>query len=217
MHSKFALYVLFVLINCILLGSGDGGDFTSIDVARVTVDSEAPLIVHSLHFGYNHPVTIVIGHSKYIIPFENISELEIDKKSDGFYARVKNISGNEIQGKLDYYWGLVGTTEQAGLKGDFNLEGYNINKKVLAIRTNVDSPPPIREGAIIYPEREPAVFKDKGNNNIINKITTFINNSGNVITNNITNNNVFLEIVLFSLLSFAVLKIVLDILEKRKK
>ena len=207
---------------CVLFASG-GTDASYIDRALVSVDSEAPAIVYSLHFNTNDPVEIIIGRSVYTIPFKDIKELEIYKDANIVKAQLKNVSGKEIDGELKYSWVIAGTTEENGFKGEFRINPDSVN----TIRiTRLDADDDESSQMVSSKQSDNTVKIENygdtnqihGSNVTINEGDTNINSStiyDNKIIKTINNNfNLVVELILFSLLSFGAIKI---ILERRKK
>ncbi|OPY54384.1 MAG: hypothetical protein A4E49_00961 [Methanosaeta sp. PtaU1.Bin112] len=94
----------------------------AIDSALVTIDLQQPVEVNSL--SCNCPnISIIVGYSRYSIPFEDIAVLNVTRNFTGnLEAYIATTSGDEINGP--YPRGCVnlhGTTRKGSLEGSFRF------------------------------------------------------------------------------------------------
>jgi len=135
-RSLLCLAIFFILIFIT-----DGVDKNSIDTALVKVDSDPYIMVRSLRFDspQPEPITIAVGKNHYKIPFENISRLELFKKSTAselFHARITESNGEYREGILAYKWDLIGTIYENGtIKGHF-YRPINLFNKIVITNNN---------------------------------------------------------------------------------
>jgi hypothetical protein len=203
MKKELALCALYTIFFHVLLAAGDGTDTSSIDTAFLTINSEPTIKVFALHFRYNYPVEIEIGHSEYEIPFKNISELQIYKEMGTLKARVKDIHGNNIEGNLRFGWLLEGTTKEDGFEGKFEVYPESVDK-IKVVRVDKTSSQ-IFGGNQYGLETKTGNYKDYLiiNTNIINQIFNEISY------------NFYLQITLFSLTLIAIIETLIRF--KRRK
>ena len=141
-RSLLCLAIIFILISLT-----DGTDKNSLDISIVKVDSDPNITVHSLRFDspQPEPITIAFGKKYYKIPFENISRLELFKKSDAsdiFHARINESNGLYREGTLVYMWNLIGTIYSEGsIKGNFYRPPSTFNKIIIINASRINERP----------------------------------------------------------------------------